>query len=88
MDNLQNYTKEKLIDKIQFLENKLSGKEISNTRLKTIYENVDEIIIYVDTRGKILDVNTKIKDILGFKPEEVIDKNKKGFESELTEGGH
>ncbi len=42
---------------------------------RTIFENVHDVVTYVDTHGKILDVNGRVEDLLGYKPEEIIGKN-------------
>jgi PAS domain S-box-containing protein len=44
-------------------------------KFRTIFENVQDVITYVDTHGKILDVNNRIEDLLGYKREEIIGKN-------------
>jgi PAS domain S-box-containing protein len=44
-------------------------------RFKTLFEMANDIIIYVDCRGKILDVNRKIREVLGYKPEELRGRN-------------
>ena len=44
-------------------------------KFRTIFENVHDVITYVDTRGKILDVNDRIETLLGYKREEIIGKN-------------
>jgi PAS domain S-box-containing protein len=41
-------------------------------KLRKIYDNVFDVITYVDTRGKILDVNGRVEDLIGYKQEEVI----------------
>jgi len=43
-------------------------------KFRTIFENVTDVICYLDNRGKILDVNSRITDVLGYRPEEVIGK--------------
>ena len=47
----------------------------SEEKFRTIFENVTDVICYVDKRGKILDVNNRIEDVLGYKRDEVIKKN-------------
>ncbi len=47
----------------------------SEEKYQKIFSNVNDMIIYVNKYGKILDVNEKIKDIFGFDREEVIGKN-------------
>lgn len=48
---------------------------IANENFRTIFENVHDLITYVDTHGKILDANNRIEDLLGYKREEIIGKN-------------
>ncbi len=43
--------------------------------LRTIFDNVSDVISYVDTNGIILDVNKRVEDILGYTPAELIGKN-------------
>jgi PAS domain S-box-containing protein len=44
-------------------------------RLRTVFENANDEIVYTDMNGTIVDVNRKIEDIYGYKPEDVIGKN-------------
>ncbi len=44
-------------------------------KFRTIFENIHDVITYVDTHGKILDVNDRIEELLGYKPEEIIGKS-------------
>jgi len=52
-------------------EELLSAEE----KFRTIFENVYDVITYVDTHGKILDVNNRVEDLLGYKREEIIGMN-------------
>lgn len=47
----------------------------------SIFEDAKVLLVWLDTTGKILDVNPLIKDIVGYEPEEIIGKNftKVGF---------
>ncbi len=47
----------------------------SEDKLRAIFENVNDEIAYLDSQGTFLDVNKRVEDIFGFKPEEVIGKN-------------
>lgn len=47
----------------------------SEEKFRLIFQNVNDEIIYVDKHGKIIDVNRRIEDIFGYKPEEVVGKN-------------
>ncbi len=42
---------------------------------KIIFQNVSDMIICTDKSGQILEVNNRIKDILGYMPKEIIEKN-------------
>jgi len=43
-------------------------------KLRDLFENSNDIITYVDTHGKMVDVNRRITDILGYLPEELVGK--------------
>ncbi|MFQ6091845.1 MAG: PAS domain S-box protein, partial [bacterium] len=47
----------------------------SEEKFRTIFEKVTDMITYVDKHGKILDVNKRVEDFLGYKRDEVIGKN-------------
>lgn len=47
----------------------------SERRFRTIFENANDEIVYLDSKGIVIDVNKKVFDIFGFVPEEVIGKN-------------
>ena len=47
----------------------------SEEEFRLIFQNVNDEIVYVDKHGKIINVNRRIEDIFGYKPEEVIGKN-------------
>jgi len=44
-------------------------------RYKSIFELSPEAIVILDTKGNIIDINGRVYDWLGFKPEELIGKN-------------
>ncbi len=46
----------------------------SENRLRTIFDNARDVITYVDTHGRIIDVNKRVEDVFGYKPEEMIGK--------------
>ena len=58
-------------------ERKEAEKEIraSEEKLRTIFEAANDAIIYVDEQGTIIDANSKLEHIFGYKREEVIGKN-------------
>ncbi len=47
----------------------------SEAKYRTIFENANDEIIYLDRSGVIIDVNGRIEDVLGYKREEVIGRN-------------
>jgi len=47
----------------------------SEEKLRTIFENSNDIIVWVDESGKIINVNSKIEDMVGYKKAEVIGKD-------------
>jgi PAS domain S-box-containing protein len=44
-------------------------------KFRTIFENVHDVIAYVDKHGKILDVNDRVEELLGYKRDEIIGKH-------------
>lgn len=44
----------------------------SEEQFRTIFENANDEIVYLDKNGIVLDVNRKVEDIFGYTPEEVI----------------
>lgn len=49
--------------------------EESGEKYRTIFENINDAIVMLDTRGNILDVNKKVEDVIGYKIDEVKGKN-------------
>lgn len=47
----------------------------SEERFRTIFENVTDVICYLDTNGTILEINARIERMLGYGPEEVTGKD-------------
>ncbi len=47
----------------------------SEDKLRAVFENINEEIVYLDSQGTCLDVNKKVEDIFGYKPEELIGKS-------------
>ena len=56
---------------------KEAGEDLrkSEEKFRTIFESANDIIMYVDRFGKIIDINKKVEDILGYKREDVLGKN-------------
>jgi PAS domain S-box-containing protein len=42
---------------------------------RIIFENINDTIAYLDNHGKIIDINNRVEDMVGFKKEEIIGKN-------------
>jgi PAS domain S-box-containing protein len=51
------------------------AKSESEKKFRTIFENVNDMIIYMDKSGKILDINKKVEDVMGYRRDEVIGKS-------------
>lgn len=49
----------------------LEALKESEEKFRMIFENVTDVICYVDTKGKVLDVNGRIEAMLGYTPDEV-----------------
>jgi len=58
-------------------ERKLAEEALrrSEEKYKTIFENVNELIVRLNNDGKIIDVNKRIEDYFGYKRDEIIGKN-------------
>jgi PAS domain S-box-containing protein len=46
----------------------------SEAKYRNIFESANDEILYLDRSGKVLDVNRKVADIFGYRPEEVVGK--------------
>jgi PAS domain S-box-containing protein len=49
-------------------------QRLSENRFRTIFDNARDVITYVDSFGRIIDVNKRVEDVFGYKPEELIGK--------------
>ena len=47
----------------------------SEEKYRGIFENVQDMIIFVDTRGNLIDINRRTEDVIGYKREELIGRN-------------
>ncbi len=47
----------------------------SEQKFRSIFDNANDVIVFVTTTGKILEVNRRIKDVLGYDRDELIGKN-------------
>jgi PAS domain S-box-containing protein len=54
------------------IESRLKNSE---KRHRMIFENANDIIVYIDKKGKIININKKVEDILGYKRSELLNKN-------------
>ncbi len=52
-------------------ENALKENE---EKFRMIFENANDLIVYLDKQGRVIDVNDRIEDLFGYKREEVISK--------------
>jgi PAS domain S-box-containing protein len=50
------------------------SQRLSENRFRTIFDNARDVITYVDSGGRIIDVNQRVADVFGYKPEELIGK--------------
>lgn len=53
----------------------LEALKESEEKFRMIFENVTDVICYVDTKGKVLNVNGRIEEMLGYTTEEVTGEN-------------
>lgn len=60
------------INQRKIAENKIKESE---TQFRTIFESANDVIIYVDKRGRILEVNERVENIFGYKVEDIKGKN-------------
>lgn len=63
-----------ILDMTELRRSKMAIKE-SQERFKSIFDNAAEAIILFDCQGNIVESNDKIKEIFGFKNEEIIGQN-------------
>jgi PAS domain S-box-containing protein len=50
------------------------NQRLSENRFRTIFDNARDVITYVSSSGRIIDVNRRVEDVFGYKPEELIGK--------------
>jgi len=58
-------------------ERKKAEEEVreSEEKYRTLFESANDVILYVDKYGKIIDINKRVEDIFGYTRSEVIGKN-------------
>jgi PAS domain S-box-containing protein len=47
----------------------------SEEKFRTMFEGASDVILYVNTKGTIIDINDRIEDVLGYKRADVLGKN-------------
>jgi PAS domain S-box-containing protein len=57
------------------LEQKLAGLKESEEKYRTIAENVDDVIFQLSPLGFIQYVSPKVKELYGYKPEDLVGKH-------------
>lgn len=60
----------------------------SEQRFKTIFGNVNDMIVYLDRDGVVIDINPRLESLFGFTPEEVIGKDFSQFPFATPETMH
>ncbi|KYK22440.1 hypothetical protein AYK24_02400 [Thermoplasmatales archaeon SG8-52-4] len=62
----------------KYMEEKLRESE---WKYRTVFENANDEIIYIDNSGTIIDINKKVKEVLGYNPKDLLGKkfNKLGL---------
>jgi PAS domain S-box-containing protein len=58
----------------------------SERKYREIFENANDVIVYVDKRGKIIDLNARVKETFGYDRAELVGKNV--FDSGLVGSKH
>jgi PAS domain S-box-containing protein len=70
-----NKTKGRLIEELDALRRQVDELKAYGEKYKAIFEFCPEAIVILDKRGNVLDVNGRLYDWLGYKPEEVLGDN-------------
>jgi two-component system cell cycle sensor histidine kinase/response regulator CckA len=73
-----------LRQRVAELEKKETEYKLAEERNRTVFESANDILILIDRRGKILDVNEKIKDIGGYEREELLGNNVRSLTKMMT----
>jgi PAS domain S-box-containing protein len=59
----------------------------SEDRYRTIFESANDILMLIDNKGRILDVNARIDDVGGYKREELVGKDIRSLSEIMTPEG-
>ncbi|MBN1692150.1 MAG: PAS domain S-box protein [Dehalococcoidales bacterium] len=59
----------------------------SEDRYRTIFQSANDILMLIDNKGKILDVNARIEDVGGYKREEIVGKDIRSLSEIMTPEG-
>jgi PAS domain S-box-containing protein len=54
------------------IENEIRRREEG---FRIIFENINDTIAYLDNHGNVIDINNRVEDLCGYKPDEIIGKN-------------
>ncbi len=62
---------------MDFIEHKRAAEKLreSEEKLRTIFENTRDVIVYVSKYGTMLDVNERVEEVFGYKREEIVGKH-------------
>jgi len=63
--------KEPVVKREENEESYIQKLKESEEKYRMIFENVNDMIIFLDMRGKIIEANNKLKDIFGYDPQDV-----------------
>ncbi len=47
----------------------------SEEKFRTIFEHANDVVVYMDSSGKVVNVNEKVEDIFGYNRDEILGKN-------------
>jgi len=56
----------------------------SEEKYRTIFESANDILVLLDTKGRIVDTNTKLSELGGYRREEVVGKNIRSLSKMMT----
>ena len=78
-----------LINAHDITEEKIARERLreSEEKYRSIFESANDIIVIIDKKGKIIDVNDKLLELGGYKREEIVDKSVKALTKVITKKG-